>query len=443
MSSSDHDPTATESAVGIPIAPGRRSLVVLDGDERGRTIDLRYAEPRPLTIGRHPDCQIVLRDGRASGRHASLEVTDGGLAIRDLDSRNGTFVNGARVREAFLADGDTLRIGDTVLRVTVEARESALDPRDRFGPLLGGSPAMRRLYPLCDRLAASDVPVVVLGETGTGKEVLARALHEASRRAFGPLVVFDCTTTPANLLEAALFGHERGAFTGAVGTAKGVFEQAHGGTLLIDEIGDLELGLQAKLLRALERQEVRRVGGDRWISVDVRILAATRRDLRQAVASGTFRDDLFYRLAVASIELPPLRVRTGDVALLATQFWSEFEGAGGRLMPEVLEALEREPWPGNVRQLRNAVARYAALGDLAQFDALSQPQQRELIDFVDTVVGQSLPIKVARDRVLEEFERRYVKHVLEAAGGRLTKAAEIAGLAERQFRIIRARHRDK
>ena len=236
-------------------------------------------------MGQSQVCDLRLSDRQVSRRHFALSPMNRGLRLVDLESTNGTFVDGVRVFDALLGGGELVRCGATALRVErVSSEPVQLGAARGFGRLVGASPPMRRLYPLCERLAASDVSVVIEGETGTGKEVLAESLHEASARRAGPFVVFDCTSVPPTLVESELFGHERGAFTGATGTRHGVFEQAHGGTLLIDEVGDLDLALQPKLLRALERSEVRRVGGDRWIKVDIRVLAATRRDLHLEAA---------------------------------------------------------------------------------------------------------------------------------------------------------------
>ena len=296
---------------------------------------------------------------------------------------------------------------------------------------------MRRLYGLCERLAASDVPIVIEGETGTGKEVLAEALHEASGRASGPFVVFDCTAVPPNLVESELFGHERGAFTGAVAQRKGVFEQAHGGTLLIDEIGDLDPTLQPKLLRAIERSEVRRVGGDRWVRADVRIIAATRRDLDHAVQEGRFRDDLFFRLAVGRIELPALRDRRGDVSVLAHHFWRDLGGTG-EIPYDVMQRFERHTWPGNVRELRNAVSRHLAVGELG---AMATESARIEHDPIDAILAMDLPYPRARQMAQSEFERRYLERVLAAHGGNVARAAAASGIARRYFNIILARLR--
>ncbi|WXA81583.1 sigma-54 dependent transcriptional regulator [Pendulispora rubella] len=321
---------------------------------------------------------------------------------------------------------------------------------------------MRRLYPLCERLAGSNVPLIIEGETGTGKEVLAESLHDQGPRAREPFTVFDCTAVPPNLVEAALFGHERGAFTGATELRQGVFEQAHGGTLLIDEIGDLELELQAKLLRAIERSEVRRIGGKQWVRVDVRIIAATRRNLDEEVAAGRFRDDLFYRLAVARLELPPLRARTGDIRLLASHFWNRLAGSKVPIAEDFVAQLESYSWPGNVRELQNTVARRVVLGDLMGGEAIAPPSSRSLRsatpievtapnpkppsrsqsdpgDVIADVIACGLPLPRARERVLEAFERRYVKHLVDKHRGNVARAAAASGVALRYFQVLRAR----
>jgi transcriptional regulator with GAF, ATPase, and Fis domain len=302
---------------------------------------------------------------------------------------------------------------------------------------------MRRLYPLLERLAAADVPVLIEGETGTGKEVIAEALHDRGRRAEGPFEVFDCTAIPPNLMEAALFGHERGAFTGAVASQKGLVELADGGTLFIDEIGELDAALQPKLLRALDRSEIRRLGGSSWIKVDVRVVAATRRDLEKEIQAGRFRDDLFYRLAVARVELPPLRERQGDVAFLAQAFWSELGPGAGALPHDVLVRFESYGWPGNVRELRNAVAKRLALGDLAgetgAGGAPSQAAPPPGADVVSHVLSLDLPLTRSRDLVVEEFERRYLERLMSRHGGDATAAASAAGVARRYFQLLRSR----
>jgi transcriptional regulator with GAF, ATPase, and Fis domain len=257
-------------------------------------------------------------------------------------------------------------------------------------------------------------------------------------------VVFDCTAVPPNLVESALFGHERGAFTGAVNARKGVFELAHGGTLFIDEIGDLDVGLQPKLLRALERSEIQRVGGEKFIRVDVRVLAATRRDLDREVQAGRFRDDLFFRLAVARIELPPLRQREGDVGVLGRHFWRTLGGGNAPLPPDLLQRFEDYDWPGNVRELHNTVVRRIALGDLAPLPAKRPSLPPSPPTAPETVaVPLDLPFSAARQRVIEDFERIYVEHVLARHGGNVQRAATASGIARRYFYVLKARQQGK
>jgi DNA-binding NtrC family response regulator len=418
---------------------------VEQGQDRGRSVVMDTGGSMRVLVGAGSTCDLKLSDREVSRRHLALEVSGDRLRLSDLDSSNGTTVSGVRVMEAILQGGERIQIGATTLRI--ERRDDArpsppLSPKMRFGDLVGASPAMRRLYPLCERLAASNVSVVIEGETGTGKEELARALHGSGPRAQGPFVVFDCTAVPATLVESELFGHERGAFTGAVSSRKGVFERAHLGTLLIDEIGDLDLALQPKLLRAVERGEVQPLGSGQATRVDVRLLAATRRNLDKEVECGRFRDDLFHRLAVARIELPPLRKRDGDVRLLASYLCAELGGEPDAISSAVLRSWESWSWPGNVRELRNAVARQLAIGDLVDMDmAHPMPIGGAGIsgDVIDQVLAKGLPIAEARQLVIGAFEARYLERVLEQHQGNVTRAAEASGIARRHFYRLRTR----
>lgn len=435
------------------VEPKRFVLTVTAGPDKGASFAIDHTVPARVLIGQGPACELRLSDPQVSRRHAAVERLGATLRISDCDSTNGTYVDRVHVVAADLAGGEFVRLGTTLLRVDVHDDASAVEApaADTFGRLKGSSLEMRRLYPLFERLAAATVPVVLEGETGTGKEVLAEALHEQGPRADGPFIVFDCTACPPSLVESELFGHERGAFTGAVSQRRGVFEQAHTGTLLIDEIGDLDLQLQAKLLRAIERSEVRRVGGDTWLKVNVRVLAATRRNLDKEVEAGRFRDDLFHRLAVARVELPPLRQRRGDVTALATSFWEQL---GGQLpVPSTLLARwEGSAWPGNVRELRNAVARQLALGDLAAYmppssTTLPPPSSSiasiaslaEGADLIGEVIASGLAYPQARDRILEAFDERFVERLLTEHGGNVTRAAAASGIGRRYFQKIRAR----
>lgn len=433
-------------ATGVP--QSSFVLTTVEGPDQGSSYTLDATSPSRVLIGSSPACDIRLTDCHVSRRHAAVEPALRNLRLTDLGSTNGTFVDGVMIAEAFLRGGEIVRVGATALRVLEGPKlAAALPEATGFGKVIGGSPAMRRLYPLCARLAAAEIPVVIEGETGTGKEHLAEALHAASTRANGPFVVFDCTAVAPSLLESELFGHERGAFTGAVGQHKGVFERAQGGTLLIDEIGDLPLELQPKLLRAIERCEVTRVGGAKSLRVDVRILAATRRNLDRETQEGRFRDDLFHRIAVTRIEIPPLRRRQGDVTLLARQFCSKAGTPAESLPPSLIARWESYDWPGNVRELRNAVARWLAIGDL---DDGGQPGDHEATecggaaypsrgDTIRQILALELPLAEARQKVVDAFERLYVERALELHGGNLTRAAAAAGVARRHLQRVKAK----
>jgi len=328
-----------------------------------------------------------------------------------------------------------------------------------FGRVVGQSPAMQRLYPLCERLAASDLPLVIGGETGTGKELLAESIHEQGQRRNGPFVVLDCTSIPSSLAEATLFGHEKGAFTGAAEARRGLFEDADGGTLLLDEIGDLDFELQAKLLRALERSEITRVGSTRRIKVNVRFMAATRRDLLKMVHEGKFRDDLYYRLAVTRVDLPPLREREGDLERLVLTFWERLRGSEEGPSAALMDGFKRYGWPGNIRELHNAVARCVALGESAWLDDAARREQGDgpevsatampsapglesvPRDMFESILAEGLPLPDARRKVVAEFEQLYIQRALEHSNGNVTQAARASGVGTRYFRLIRARGR--
>jgi DNA-binding NtrC family response regulator len=420
-------------------------LTVREGPDAGAALVLEEGAGN-LIVGSNEGCGLCLSDPAVSRWHLRLDVEAGGVRLRDSGSTNGTFVNGVRTVEALLRGGESIRIGTTVLSLDKPATRDATSTQEmRFGSFIGSSAAIRRLYGLCGKVAASDVPLVIEGETGTGKEALAEAIHASGRRAGKPFVVFDCTSVPPSLLEAALFGHERGAYTGADTARAGIFEEADGGTLLIDEIGDLDLGLQSRLLRAIQKSEVRRIGGSKWIKVDVRVIAATRRDLDAAVAAGRFRDDLFFRLAVARVHLPPLRDRPEDVATLARHFWSVHTGDATPFPEEILVRLQSYAWPGNVRELSNTMARLAALGqDEEQLFVLrssAPPPPAPDVDFIDGIVARKLTLAAARDLVVAEFERRNVAF-LDATHGSERARAGISGVSGRYLRTLRNRTRD-
>ena len=449
MSGGDPQDAATVSRAEfqLPELSGSRfEFEVTEGPSVGLKMTFDASQPLRSLVGSGPACDVQLSDPAVSRRHLALEVVGRRLRILDLESTNGTFVDGVAVRDAYLRGGETVRIGSTAFVVAEigEPSRVALPETTEFGGVLGASPAMRRLVPLFERLAAAEVPVVIEGETGTGKELLAEALHQRSPRREAPFVVLDCTTVAPSLVESELFGHERGSFTGASGLRRGVFECADGGTLLIDEIGDLPLEIQPKLLRVLERSEFTRVGGAEAIRVDVRLLAATRRDLDSQVHSGDFRDDLYHRIAVARVELPPLRERLEDVPLLVRYFCRQLGGDPTVFDERLLRRWKTYSWPGNVRELKNAVARRLALGELADSEldpsaSSDQPALAARGDLVARVLAEELPLTEARQQVIDAFEARYIQNIIEQHGGNVTRAAAAAGVDRRHFYRLRAK----
>ena len=436
----DEDTRTLLRPASAPLGQGQGfALRVSAGPDRGRALAL--GGPLRVLVGQSATCELRLSDPHVSRRHLAIEPVGDRLRVVDLGSRNGTWVNGVRIESALAGAGDEITLGSTVL--TVEAGKElsgpALSERTAFGRLVGASAEMRALYPLLERLAASDIPALIEGETGTGKEVVAEAIHELGPRRAGPFIVFDCAAVPPSLAESELFGHERGAFTGAASTRRGVFEQADGGTLFIDEVGDLDASLQPKLLRALERSAVRRLGSERWIRSDLRILCATRRDLDREVQDGRFRDDLFYRLVVGRVELPPLRRRRGDIAVLATHFWRAL-GQQGPLPYDLRGRLERHEWPGNVRELKNTMARQVALGEAFRARAtVDEPPAAG--DEVEAILARNLPFPEARQLAKDAFERRYLERILLEHGGSVARASEASGIARRYFNVILARQK--
>jgi transcriptional regulator with GAF, ATPase, and Fis domain len=384
-------------------------------------------------LGAAPEANVVLTDPAVSRLHAELDLQESGLWVRDLGSRNGTYLEGLRVGHACVPEGGRLRFGNTELVVEVPTEPKAVElwPSGRFGPLVGPSAQMRELFARLGRVARTDATVLIHGETGTGKELIARALHDASPRAGGPFVVVDCGALPESLLEAELFGHTRGAFTGATEARVGSIEAASGGTLFLDEIGELPLAMQPKLLRALESRTVRRIGETAHRPVDVRFVAATHRDLGVMVNARGFREDLYFRLAVVPLTVPPLRERPQDVVALVQHFVPE--GARARVTPEVLRELLGRPWYGNVRELRNFVERALVLG-ASEALALERAARAggsgvgagDAVQLPAALV--ELPYKEARERAINAIERAYLAALLDRHGRNISASAEAAGL---------------
>ena len=402
---------------------------------------------RPVVVGAGSSCDLVLVDPQVSRRHAELAVVPEGIRIKDLGSTNGTWWQGTKVGEVVVPSGATVQFGATPVRISAaEALSLPPSEQDHFGAMAGKSVAMRELFAVLEMAAPTDATVLIEGESGTGKELAARAIHEASGRAKGPFVVVDCSAISETLVDSHLFGHVRGAFTGAERDRKGAFVEASGGTLFLDELGELPIAAQAKLLRVLEAQTVQPVGADRPVQVDTRVVAATHRDLSRMVAAKQFRFDLFYRLAVVHVALPPLRERLEDLPHLVATFYRTRGAEPGPIDGDNLERMRRHAWPGNVRELRNVLERAWALsgpaaGQLARFRDLrlwldpnaAQPQLTEVVD-------TALPFKEAKERWNDHFERRYVAMVFASNASNVTRAAEHAGLSRRHFRELLCRH---
>ena len=387
-------------------------------------------------IGSAASNDLVLDDATISRFHCSIQRHGSAWRIIDTDSTNGTRVDGVKILSAELEASAVLAIGDSRLRVRAEtsSRASEVIVVQGYGSLVGSSAAMQRLFATLDRVAASEIDVLINGESGTGKELVATEIVNRSARAQGPLVVVDCGSISPALVESELFGHVRGAFTGADRDREGAFEAADGGTVFLDEIGELPLELQPKLLRVLEQREVRRVGTSKARRIDVRVVAATHRELEREVNRGRFRDDLFYRLAKVSVRVPPLRDRLEDLDALIGAILVNFgRRDGGRLFsPEVVDQMTQHDWPGNVRELRNYVERSIVLDDAPPPSSMRSMGSGTMPVFkledgaVPSAVDRSLPFRLAKERAVEKFERAYIGPLLEECEGNMSKAARTA-----------------
>jgi transcriptional regulator with GAF, ATPase, and Fis domain len=418
-------------------------VTVIEGPDAGAHV---VSQSEELSIGGNDGNDLQLTDTAVSRHHCVLRAEERGLALRDLGSRNGTFLNDVEITSCYIRVGARIRVGKTVLSVRILDQDlvQPLAVADRAGPILGASPAMRRLYPLVEQCGKSAATVLIRGETGTGKELVAEAIHDASERRNGPFVVIDCSALSHDLAESELFGHERGAFTGADVRRIGAFESAHRGTIFLDEIGELPLALQPLLLRVLENRTIRRVGSNDYRAVDVRVVAASHRDLRVEVNEKRFRADLFYRLNVLRVTVPPLRERDGDIELLASHFWQMFR-------PEqpppvsLFHHLASQRWPGNVRELRNAVERAAHLGwtvspitasvTTSGTDPVAAPVEGRV-----PAAGESLTYQQAKERAVRAWERGWIEDLIGAAGGNLSRAARAAKMGRSHVRELARRH---
>jgi len=426
------DTTPREPGADEPAHEGNIEVWVADGG----TAERRWRfEGDEFSIGGHPTNQLVLRDGAVSRFHCEVRLDGTALAIRDLDSRNGTFVDGVRVKEAYLRAGCLVRLGRSALRIGAQPGPHApeLSERGAFGELVGDSTPMRAVFAVLERAAQSHATVLLEGETGTGKGAAALGLHQAGPRRGKPFQIVDCGSIPAGLVESELFGHEKGAFTGADAPRAGAFEAASGGTIFLDEVGELPLEIQPKLLRAIEERTVRRLGSTQMRPVDVRVVAASNRDLRAAVNEGSFRADLYYRLAVVRLHLPALRDRLSDLPLLVERLVDLLGGSPEQretlTAAPFLAALRRAPWRGNVRELRNYLEQCLVLDrQLPPHDLDGRP------------APPGTPYQEARRQALDDFERGYFDDLLRRHHNNVADAAEAAGLSRVYVYRILAKH---
>ena len=423
----------------------RIKLLVISGPLQGREI---LVNRDTFTIGSGSHNDLIVEDSTVSKRHCEIVVEQSGYLIRDLESTNGTLVQGVRVSSAHLPPGSEIQLGKTriVFCPLQEAHDIPLSNREAFGAMLGSSVPMRRIFYLAETYSPADVTVMITGETGTGKEILAEEIHNHSPRHDKPFIVIDCAAISKELIESELFGHVKGAFTGANADRQGAFELADGGTVFLDEIGDLSPDLQPKLLRVLEKREIKRVGCNKVRKIDVRIISATNRNLANEVNEGRFREDLYYPLSVVHLELPPLRRRREDVPLLVKKFLTNLHGedAINQLadFDSTMDVLKRHEWPGNVRELRNLIelafyserrpvdlSAFLSLGSLRAGRRSAEPE----VNFVT-----DRPFKDAKNDLIEEFERTYLNDLLARNKQNISRSAREAGI-ERAYlqRLIR------
>jgi DNA-binding NtrC family response regulator len=417
----------------------RLRVRVIDGPDRGAIVLDANGE---IACGTADGNTLVLTDPTVSRYHVLITATAQGAHLRDVGSTNGVFLGEHRVESAWIDAGAVVKLGLTTLRFEhgEDDVEQPLSADDYFGRAIGRSVAMRRVFEAMPRIAASDATVLIQGETGTGKTLLAEAIHQAGSRKRAPFVVIDCGAIPPTLIESELFGHEKGAFTGASATRVGAIESAAGGTVFFDEIGELPLDLQPRLLRVIEDRMVKRVGGREPLRIDVRVIAATHQDLRAAVNRGDFRSDLYYRLNVVSLRLPPLRERRDDIPLLVESFYEQFTGLPGAPQ-HLIDELMRHDWPGNVRELRAAIERAVLLGDPTLWRAIEDETRGD----VESPTGSepfddSLSFRAAKEKALVRWERGYIAELLRRHNGNLSRAARAARMDRTHLRELGRRY---
>jgi len=423
-------------------------LIVLSSSAKGKKLDLN----RPVTkIGKKEDNDLVLDEKTVSRNHVEIIQTEDSFLLKDLGSTNGTFINDIRVKEAYLSPGDVIRVGTVRIEFIAFDEKVSIEPstRTEFGPLLGRSRRMRQIFSLLEKISPTNATVLIEGETGTGKDLVARAIHQNSPRKAKPFVVFDCSAVAQNLIESELFGHVKGSFTGAVATRKGAFEEASGGTIFLDEIGELSLDLQPKLLRALEQREIKKVGSNESMPIDVRVVCATNRNLKKEVGENRFRQDLYYRLSVVKINLPPLRERPDDIPFLIERllangrFNIDTEGKLKitRVEDDALKMMSRYQWPGNVREMVNILERLVPMVDGntikgKDVSVIFEEMERDEEATERMSVDMGLPFKEAKQKVVESFEKDYLAALLRRNNYNISKTAREAGIDRKHIRNL-------
>jgi transcriptional regulator with GAF, ATPase, and Fis domain len=408
-------------------------LTVTAGEMKGK--DFVLSQP-VILVGTKKDNNIVIKDETMSRTHFEIHKTKEGYLLKDSGSLNGTLINGVRVKEGFLPSGAIIRAGKTEMKFLPQDETFEIVPskKTKFANLIGGSMAMRKIYTLIEKVAPSDVTCIIEGESGTGKELIAAAIHEKSKRARKQMVVFDCSAVAENLIESELFGHEKGSFTGATGLRQGAFELANDSTIFLDEIGELPLDLQPKLLRVLESRTIKRVGGDRPINVDVRVVAATNRNLEAEVKKGNFREDLYYRLNVIPIFLPPLRRRKEDIPMLIEHFIDEWKKTNDDKTVKgveqgAMQLLTSYDWPGNVRELRNTVSRMLSFMDTDRITMADVPEKVRIpVAKAELDIREDLGFKDAKEQWVATFEKQYLQELLRRNNFNISATAKEAGI---------------
>lgn len=430
----------------------RYQLIVVSKDNNRRKYEL--GKKKSVKIGKKSDNDIVVAtDKTISRNHAEIQLTgDNQYLIKDLNSTNGTLINGMKVKEAFLSQGDLIQVGETSIEFQTYDEKVQIEPSDKnsFGSLVGRSRKMRQIFGLLERISPSQATVIIEGETGTGKELVAQAIHANSLRKDKPFIVFDCSAVAPNLIESELFGHTKGSFTGAIKDRMGAFEAANGGTIFLDEIGELTIDLQPKLLRALEQREIKRVGSTQAAKIDVRVVCATNRNLKDEVEKGRFREDLYYRLSVVKIQVPPLRERLEDIPLVVEKLLANARYNRKpdstyyvtRVEDDALKILQRYQWPGNVRELNNIIERavsFAQEGVIRGVDltfVFSEVESGEEATVRMNMVDVDKPFKEAKQAVVESFEKEYLQELLEKFKGNVSKAAREAKIDRKHLRNL-------